>query len=155
MDSKFLKFWGHFLINVAEGQSQLEQMSLWMEKGFTGVKEMTDLFQRFYGPGAWANSKNQANDNEHWHAAIKDFKSSLDSFVQLWGWVPAEQYQGLKKKNEALQRKVAQQEDLIATLRTLLDDKCMGSMELIQQMQNLALEQNQQFQDFMKKIITP
>jgi len=49
MDRQFLEFWGNFLLNAANGQKQLEDMTHWMKKGFSGFDELTDMFQRFYG----------------------------------------------------------------------------------------------------------
>ena len=49
MDKHFLEFWGNFLISVAQGQQQLEDMDRWLKGGFANVQGLTDIFQEAYG----------------------------------------------------------------------------------------------------------
>lgn len=152
LDSKFLKFWGQFLLRASEGQAQLEQMSAWMEKGFSGITEMTEMFQRFYGLDPNKTSKSRTTHENDWQAAIMEFQSSFADFAKLWGWVPENKCRELEKANSELKERVAEQEKVIEALRAVLDEKGMGHMEFFQRLQHMAQEQNQQFQDLMKSI---
>lgn len=152
LDSKFLKFWGQFLLDAAEGQDRFEQLSAWMEKGVTGMNEITDMIRRFYGLAAKASPGCPTGDTAHTRTAITDFQASLDGFAKAWGWVSETTYLQLQGECTALRRQVAEQEEIISTLRALLDEKGMGHMEFFQRLQNVAQDQNRQFQEFMKSL---
>ena len=152
LDSKFLKFWGQFLLRAAEGQAQLEQMSAWMEKGFTGITEMTDMFQRFYGLHPAESPTSKTAQDKNWQTAIMEFQASFSDFAKLWGWVPEKQYRDLEKAHIELKQQVAEQKKIIDALRAVLDEKGMGHMEFFQRLQQMAQEQNRQFQDLIKNI---
>jgi hypothetical protein len=49
MDRQFLEFWGNYLLSVARGQKQLEDVTRWIHGGFSGVDELTALFKKYYG----------------------------------------------------------------------------------------------------------
>ena len=49
MDRQFLEFWGNYLLSVARGQKQLEDVTRWISGGFSGVEELTALFKKYYG----------------------------------------------------------------------------------------------------------
>jgi len=152
LDSNLLKFLGQFLLNAAEGQARLEQLSDWMEKGVTGMNEMTDMFRRFYSPEPKDAPGCRTDDAAPMRIATSDFQTSLDAFAKVWGWIPETAYRQLQDECTALRRQVAEQEEIIATLRALLDERGMGHMEFFQRLQNVALDQNRQFQEFIKNL---
>ena len=45
MDRQFLEFWGNYLLSVARGQKQLEDVTRWIRGGFSGVEELTALLK--------------------------------------------------------------------------------------------------------------
>lgn len=140
------------MLSAAEGQNRLEQMSALMEKGVAGMNEITDMFRRFYGMEPKASPGYRNGDAAPMGTSITDFQSSLDGLAKVWGWVPETAYRQLQNECTALSEKVTEQEEIIAALRALLDEKGMGHMEFFQRLQNVAQDQNRQFQEFMKNL---
>lgn len=152
LDSKFLKLWGQFLLSAAEGQAQLEQMSEWMDKGFAGMKEMTEMFQRAYGIDPENVSTSKTSRDDSFQEAVTSFQASFVDFAKLWGWIPENQYRELEKAHADLKRRVVEQEKTIDALRAVLDEKGIGHMEFFKRLQHMAQEQNTQFQNLMKSL---
>ena len=48
MDRHFLEFWGNFLLQVANGQKQLEDLAKWSKQG-VNFGDFTTLFRQAYG----------------------------------------------------------------------------------------------------------
>jgi len=49
LDSKFLRFWGHFLLQAAEGQKRFEDLPRWMTAGLSGSDDLAEMFEEAYG----------------------------------------------------------------------------------------------------------
>ena len=107
MDRHFLEFWGNFLINVAKGQKQMEDIAKWMQQGFEGFDELTGMFKKFYGLEHM--EKDTPAYIETWKKASEDFIKSFKEYLCLMGVVPKE--------------KVVSQEETIKHLRMLLNEK--------------------------------
>ncbi len=150
MDSEFLKFWGNFLLNAAQGQKQLEQMSTWMKQGFDNFGDIAAMFGQFYGIPPGSTPAAEDSRPKEWETAIKDFQASFANYSRQWGWVPEKEHNNLIKENERLRRRLDEQGEVIEQLRQLLEEKGLGHMEVFQRMQSLAREQNQQFHRFMQ-----
>lgn len=103
MDSRFLEFWGHFLLNAAAGQTQLEQMSHWMKSEFSGSREMAAMLGRFYGVEPAKELEPQSRELDCWQKTLAKFQSSLAEFGRQWGWVPEKEHLQLQKEHAALQ----------------------------------------------------
>ena len=150
MDSQFYEFWGQFLINVAQGQKQVEEMSAWMKKGYAGADDLTELFRRCYGLSA-ADTGN-AQDPQAWKEAIAQFQGTFTQFAAQWGWVPQADHEQALEKCAALEKQVEEQQTTIRHLRDLLDQKGLGYSELLQHMQGSLKDQSDQFQALMENI---
>lgn len=150
MNRQFYEFWGNFFINVAQGQKQLEDMSTWMKKGFSGSDDLTTLFQQCYGlksPGA-----DTALDPKAWQNAFADFQQTFNQFAEQWGWVPQTRHQQMLDKCAELEKKVQQQQSTITKLRSLLEQEGKGHAELFQHYKGSLEEQSNQFQELMKSL---
>ena len=150
MDSQFYEFWGQFLINVAQGQKQVEEMSSWMKKGYAGADDLAKLFRRCYGLNA-ADTGN-AQDPQAWKEAIAQFQDTFSQFAAQWGWVPQVDHQQALEKCATLEKQVEVQQATIRQLRDLLAQKGLGYSELLQHMQGALKDQNDQFQTLMESI---
>ena len=148
MDSQFYEFWGQFLINVAQGQKQVEEMSAWMKKGFAGADDLTELFRRCYGLKAPDSTSNP----QAWQEAIANFQDTFAQFAAQWGWVPQADHQQALEKCAALEKQVEAQQSTIRELRDLLDQKGLGYSQLLQHMQGSLKDQSDQFQALMESI---
>jgi hypothetical protein len=49
MDPHFLEFWGNFLVNASKEQRRLKDLYKWMQQGFNGFDDLTEMFRKFYG----------------------------------------------------------------------------------------------------------
>jgi hypothetical protein len=145
MDHHFLKFWGQLLLEAAEGQRRLEDLSRWIQSGFAAAGAPADLFRQSYGlpPGVSTGS-------DLWQNALKDFQKTLKTYAPLWGWVPRERYDVLKRKAEAQTLQIAEQERLIAQLEGLLKESGLGQAALATRFQNLIQDQQQAFDKLMR-----
>lgn len=148
MNTQFYEFWGKFLINVAQGQKQLEEMSAWMEQGYAGADDLTALFRNCYG----LNTPDKAQDPQAWQAAVAEFQSALAQFAGQWGWVPQSDHQQVLEKCADLEKQVQTQQATIRQLRHLLAQKGLGHHELLQHMQGSLKDQSDQFQAIMESI---
>ena len=68
------------------------------------------------------------------------------------GLVPKDKYQALEQKYAALQKKVADQEETIKTLRNLLSEDGTYQGETVKVFQDLVNKQADAFETFMKSI---
>jgi hypothetical protein len=151
MDRHFLEFWGNFLINVAKGQKQMEDMSKWMQQGFEGFDELTGMFKKFYGLEHM--EKDTPTYMETWKQASENFQKSFKDYLRLMGVVPKDEHLALVKKYEELKEKVAAQEETIKHLRMLLEEKKVEIQgELVQGFQEIIEKQSEQFQETMETL---
>ena len=150
MNAPFFEFWGKFLINVAQGQKQLDEMSTWIEKGYAGADDLTTLFRRCYGLDTQAGGSNQGP--LAWKQAIAGFETTFAQFAAHWGWVTQAEHQQVRDKCAALEKEIHDQQTTIRELRELLAQKGLGYNELLQHMQGSLKSQSDQFQALMENI---
>jgi hypothetical protein len=153
MDRQFLEFWGNYLLAVARGQKQFEDVTRWIRNGFSGVEELTALFRKYYG--LEERDRDREQYSAAWEKAAADFKQSFRDYFAIMGWVSKEEYQVLAEENEALKQKVAAQEQTIARLRDLLKNPGIDLSEALSVFQDLIGKQSSEFQELMKKLSEP
>jgi DnaJ-domain-containing protein 1 len=147
MDRHFLEFWGNFLLQVANGQKQLEDLAKWSKQGFN-FGDFTTLFRHSYG---LEQPKPDSPDyQEIWKKAEADFRNSFQDYLSLLGVVPRDEYRELARKYEALEEKLAEQEETIQHLRQLLSEKGLDYAVATLEFQKLMKKQSEQFQELMK-----
>ncbi len=151
LDSKFLEFWGNYLLAAARGQKQLEDLNEWMRQGFSGFEELTAMFKKFYG-FEHPPRKEDSGSIQAWQTAAADFRNSFNAYFNLMGMVSKEEYQALEQKYAALQKKVADQEDTIKLLRTLLAEEGTYQDQATKVLQDLVNQQAEAFETLMKGI---
>ena len=105
MDSKFLEFWGNFLLSAAKGQEQVESMTRLLRDGFKTFEQQLSLFQKFYS--LEEETESTAPGADMWTKAAADFMKSYQEFIGLMGVIPRENYDALSRENEELKKKVA------------------------------------------------
>ena len=149
MDKHFLEFWGNFLINAAKEQKRMEDLSKWMQQGFKGFDDLTEMFKKFYGlehmekdTPAYMDTREKASEN---------FLNSYKDYLNSMGMVSKDEHLKLIRKYEELKEKAAAQEETINHLRLLLEEKKTESQkELVQGFQDLIEKQSKQFQETME-----
>jgi hypothetical protein len=150
MDRQFLEFWGNYLLAAAKGQKQLEELNQWMRQGFSGFDDLTAMFKKFYGlerpPQENSDSANA------WENAADGFRNSFNAYLDLMGLVPREKYQALEHDCAALQKKVADQEETIKVLRSLLADEGTYQGETTKVLQDLVNRQAEAFEKLMRNL---
>ena len=150
MDRHFLEFLGSFFLNAAKGQKQLEDMTQWISRGFSGFDELTNMFRKFYGmDGLSLASPDYA---KAWEKASENFKKSYHEWLNLMSVVPKSEYQTLEKKCEALEEKVATQDEAIQHLRNLLSEKGVPYADAVQGFTEMMEKQGLQFQELMDSV---
>ena len=146
MDKHFLEFWGNVLINAAKEQKRLEDLSKWMQQGFNGFDDLTEMFRKFYGLDHM--EKDTPAYLETMKKASENFLESFKDYLDLMGMVPKDKHLALVQKYEALKEKVADQEATIKNLQLLLEEKRAESQgELVLGFQDLIEKQTKQFQE--------
>ncbi len=152
MDKNFLEMWGNYLINLAKGQRQMEDISRWMGKEPTGFSEFSSALRKFYGldsPKADA-AKQKADVSEAWRSSIDTFWKSYREYLDTIGMIPKEEHLKLVRKYEDLKKKVAACEETIEHLRMLLNEKGGSQGEVVEKFQYLVQDQSERFQELMR-----
>jgi hypothetical protein len=153
MDRQFLEFWGNYLLSVARGQKQLEDVSRWMRGGFSGVEELTALFKKYYG--LEDQSQDRPESSAAWERAAEDFKKSFRDYFCIMGWVSKDEYQNLEQENQALKQKIEAQEQTISRLRDLIKNPGIDPNKSLDVLQDLINKQSAEFQKLVKKFSEP
>jgi hypothetical protein len=149
MDPHFLEFWGNFLVNASKEQRRLKDLYKWMQQGFNGFDDLTEMFRKFYGLDHM--EKDAPAYLETMKKASENFLESFKDYLDLMGMVPKDKHLALVQKYEALKEKVADQEETIKNLQVLLEEKRAESQgELVQGFQDLIEKQSKQFQKTME-----
>lgn len=147
MDRQFLEFLGSFFLNAAQGQKQLEDMTRWISGGFSGFDDLTRMFRKFYGLNALPLAS--PDYAKAWEKASENFKKSYHEWLNLMNVIPKSEYNALKKKCEALEEKVATQDETIQDLRGLLSEKGLPYAEAVKGFTEMMEQQGNQFQELM------
>jgi hypothetical protein len=147
MDKQFLEFLGHFFLNAAKGQKQLEDMTQWVGGGLSGFDELTRMFREFYGMNGLPPAS--SDYARAWKIASENFKKSYHEWLNLMNVIPKSEYQTLEKKCAALEQKVASQDEIIRQLRKLLSEKGLPYADAVEGFSQMMEEQGRQFQSLM------
>jgi hypothetical protein len=150
MDKNFLEFWGNLLINAAKGQRQLEDVTKWVAQGLKGLENFSDLFRKSYGLDGMKEDSPQYL--KQWQHAAGEFQKSFKDYLGLMGVVPREEHLDLVQKHEELKKRIADQEETIKHLRTLLGQRDSSQETVTQTFQDLMNKQAVQFQELMKNL---
>lgn len=153
MDRQFLEFWGNYLLSVARGQKQLEDVTRWVRGGFSGAEELTALFKKYYGLAE--QSQDGPESSAAWERAAADFKKSFGDYFSIMGWVSKDEYRILEEENQALKQKIAAQEETISRLRDLLKSPGIDPNKSLDVLQDLINKQSAEFQKLVKKFSEP
>ena len=146
MDRQFLEFWGNSILVAAKGQKQLEDLAHWASGAGAISDEWADLFRRAYGLSL-ETSESNARDQ-----AMKQFQSSLKDWLALMNVVPKGELEALKKKCQALEQKLAAQQDTIRQLQQLLSEKGLPISDAVLDFSRLMEQQSRQFQELMGNV---
>lgn len=148
MDRHFLEFWGNFLLQAAKGQKQLEDLAEWSKRSLINVGEFTALFRQAYG--LEQPEPDSPDYQQIWKKAEEDFRHSFRDYLSLLGVVPQDEYVQVVRKNEELEKKLVEQEEIIRHLRRLLSDKGLDFAVVTLELQQLLKKQGEQFQELLK-----
>jgi uncharacterized coiled-coil protein SlyX len=150
MDSKFLEFWGNYMLAAAKGQQQLEDLNKWINQGFSGFKELSAVFQKYYDLEAYHKKNHESN--QAWQLAEACFRDSFEAYLYTIGAVPVGKYRQLEQNLTDLEKKVAERDETITILRDLLAEKGTYQGETVKALQDLVNKQAGAFESFMKNI---
>jgi hypothetical protein len=143
----FFKFWAEFFRQAAAGQQRVATMADWLQAGCPPTGALGDLLRTCYGlPAA------KPIGGDLWQQTVTEFLTALNTYAPLWGWVPLERYDRLKRKVERLERKIADQERTIQQFDALLAKKGLGHAALMTRFQDLINDQTQAFDELMQTI---
>jgi hypothetical protein len=152
MNKDFLEFWGNFLLQAAKGQRRFEEAMKWVQLGTESIEAQRDFWSSF---GAVKKEiENKPDTVEMWEKSLEDFRKSFREFVKLYGMVPMDEYQVLLKKNEALEKKLAEQKRLPPKVRSAGKKGLDVQREIEKGLQELIQKQGEQFKELMESITT-
>jgi hypothetical protein len=144
MDSKFLEFWGNFLLNAAKGQEQAEGLNRMVREGFKTFEQQLSLFEKFYGLDKKPDPSTPYA--EMWTKAASDFAKSYQEFLSLMGTVPREEYEELSRQNEALKKKLTALEEALRREKKKTGGGETDPTEVVKGFEGLMQKQTEQFQ---------
>ena len=150
MDKHFLEFWGNFLISVAKGQQQLEDLASFLQGNSPKPDRLADIFLKAYGLENL--NDRQSEFQKMWEKSKQDFQESYRAYINILGVVPREDYAELARQCEELQAKVADQEETIKYLRSLLEEKGLDYTVMTKNFQELVKKQAETVQDFFSAL---
>ena len=148
MNRQFLEFWGNYLLQVAKGQKQMEDLAKWSRRGFSSFGDLTTMFRKAYGLDEL--EEDSPEYLRTWKKAEEDFRHSFKDYLSLLGVVPREEYVELARKYEELKEKVADQEGTIKYLRELLAEKGLDFGAVTSEFQKIMKKQSDQFHKLIK-----
>jgi len=162
IDSKFLEFWGHLMLNAAQGQKQIEAFQEWLGKSVNGIpalpfaektgkedEAVMSAFAKVYG----TDNLPEETSSSYWQMmqnTASGYQSSFKKYIRMMGAVPRDEYTALQEKYEALDQKVSEMEKTIAQLQMQLGVKPAASEGLTQGIKELVSRQGEQFQEIMQ-----
>lgn len=150
MDRHFLEFWGHYLLSVARGQKQLEDITRWVRQGCQGANEMTEMFKNYYG--LENDDMSTAESRSAWEKAASDFRKSFSDYFRIMGWVSEEKYQALEEENQSLKETIAEQEQTIKRLRHLIRQPVIDQSQTLGVLRDLINKQSDEFQKLLTNL---
>lgn len=140
MDKHFLEFWGNAMLAAARGQASTEALSSWMTNGTQGAEDIGGLFRRFYGLPTAGDA-----DPDAWASARNAFDNAARAYLDFLQAVPRSEYDALLERSEALEKTVAEQEAIIATLRGELRDRLAAQGDVARGFEELVKIQSDEF----------
>jgi len=147
MDSKFLEFWGNFLLNAAKGQEQAEGLNRMVREGFKTFEQQLSLFEKFYGLDKKPDPSTPYA--EMWAKASSDFAKSYQEFLGFMGTVPREEYEELSRQNEALKKQLTALEETLHRRTKKTGSGEADPTEIVKGFEGLMKKQAEQFQTLM------
>ena len=150
MDAKYLEFLGQYFLAAAKGRRRLDEMAAWLRQGVSGSDALTRMWLQFYGIGADHDSGgSDGNIRIDADVAVADFKKGFAELLELFGIVAERDYRDLKAKYERLQKKAALQQETIARLKRVLEEKGGSGDILAREFADMMTQQTAQFNDLM------
>ncbi len=143
MDRQFLKFWGNFLLQAAEGQKRFDDLTRWMTAGFSGADDLAEMFREAYGLKKTPAPGSPPADA--WDKSTARFQQALADYLALFGAVPRARYEALKQEKERLERRSDEQARTIQRLRLELGESRAAGGKVLDGFQQLMEVQNEQF----------
>lgn len=156
MDKQFLEWWGNFLLSVAKGKRQMDDMDRWFSQGLKGFPDLTAMLKQAYGI-ADDSRENGPDAISQWKKVNQQFLQSYGEFLDRMGVVPRSDHLRLVKKYEDLKQKSEEQAETIRHLRMLMDEKApdkdqadrSDQTEVFEGFQEILQRQTEQFQELM------
>ncbi len=150
IDPNFLEFWGNYLVAVARGQRQLEDLTRWIQQGFQGLEDLRALFNRTYGLDRLQPDSSAYQDA--WQQATAEFRKSFRETFAVLGWVNAEEMEALRQENQRLRDQVAGHEQTIRRMRALLEAKGLDQDKAVEVFRDLVQKQSRDFEKLMTNL---
>ena len=150
MDSQFLKFWGNFLLQTAEGTRQKEEWVRWMNAGNPASGDLSEMLRNFYG--LKQRSGQGPPTLEDWDKATARFQAAWADFLRLFDVVPRDRYETLHEEKEALAKTVREQGQTIQALRLELSESRIAEGKMADGFRQLMELQNDQFREVSESI---
>ena len=151
MNSQFLELLGNYLIQTAKWQNLSSPPFTGGSLPVMDPAEFARLFKTFCNI-AGAQESEMPEYLRLCQQSLDNFQSLFTPYAKIWGWVPESDFQKLQEKCEALEKTNRKQEQTISQLRSLLDEKGLGQIEMLQRFQNLIQEQSDEFQNMMHHV---
>ncbi len=148
MDSRFLEFWGNFLLSAAKGQEQAESLNRLVREGVKAFEQQMSLFEKFYGLDKKPDPSNSYPDM--WAKAASDFAKSYQEFMGLMGMVSREDLETLRKENEDLKKKITVLEEALKREKKGAGSRETDPSDVVKGFEGLMKKQAEQFQALME-----
>lgn len=155
MDDKFYQFWRDFTSQYLSGQSMNgriapDEVSGWLQAGREMSDRLKAMFQKSYQLDP--KSFNSSDFMQIFKAAEASFKNSMADFYKILDVVPKQEYRELERKYLALERKLADLEEVIRHLKLLFKTNPPNAEDGIGALNQMLKTQNAQFLKMMDNL---
>ena len=150
MDHRYFEFWGQLFLNMAKGQKQFEDADTWFRQAFKGYEPLTSLFKQAYGLDHLPEDSPESM--AFWKNSIEIFQKIFRESLALLDVVPREDYLALRRQCDALEKKVAEQEETIRHLTTLWGQKENPAESVTSKLQTVLTNQQAEYQKMLEAL---
>ncbi|NOY68917.1 MAG: hypothetical protein GXP53_05410 [Deltaproteobacteria bacterium] len=147
MDKNFFRFFEEVFRKGANENARLSAVGKLFADGSKAGGEYLDIFRKIYG--SKPEKQPAADMNFNMESAMAEFKKGMAEFLSAMDVVPRSDYQALVKEHDALKKKAAEQEAVIAGLRALLEVKQGDGAAGIETFSKMVESQQELFLKFM------
>jgi len=150
MNHNYYEPLGHLFLNIAEGQKLIKESDTWFRQALKSYEPMMSMFGKACNlnePG-----KDSTDYMRPWEKTFESFEKSFRQSMRFFQVGPQDDYLAAIQRCESLEKTVAEQEQTIRNLNTLLGLKEDPVPSITSEIQDLLTKQQTEFQKLVNAL---